>query len=455
MRAREFLSESIERLKGHLKDLIDRTSDETLLNKIYTSLNRGSLVPRISAGLESLSDPEIRGFVNEIADIIVQAPGSYEEKIDFVNGLQKGFIDVGMMTDKGRHHFSDLLRPTDKVSKRFLFNMFNALKDLGKGSQKGPGEFAIAIMSPEVSIFGSGDLKIKDKTVEVKAGSGTVGATGLFQYLDVPNILKKYLPDLDVTQNIGAGTLAKALQDEVSKPNTALTPDNLQNFANELVEYIFKGQIAWANVQPLKDAIMNVNMPPNLLDDAIRKGYLIAAYSAYRGEMGSEGSRNKFDGLMLIDYERQDLRYFDDPEELYKDIDKPQILFSAKNSQWAARLISPSVKLKGRELVKPERPAEITPDSLNQYSKDLASHFVSIAQRSDPQNLDLREPQLVTDLSSTLMDLLNQGYKEAKLRAEILKRFPMLNPRAKPNTTNVAQPAPQQSFEPQPTIPSV
>jgi hypothetical protein len=171
--------------------------------------------------------------------------------------------------------------------------------------------------------------------------------------------------------------------------------------------------------------------------------------------MGSEGSRNKFDGLMLIDYERQDLRYFDDPEELYKDIDKPQILFSAKNSQWAARLISPSVKLKGRELVKPERPAEITPDSLNQYSKDLASHFVSIAQRSDPQNLDLREPQLVTDLSSTLMDLLNQGYKEAKLRAEILKRFPMLNPRAKPNTTNVAQPAPQQSFEPQPTIPSV
>ena len=236
MRARHFLSESpnpLLVLKNKVKQQIDLTSDETLLNRIYTSLNSGTLIDRLSSGLESLSDPEIRSFVDDIANAIVQAPGSYEEKINFVKGLNEGFIDVDKMIDGNRYHFSDLLKPNKQVSLKFLFNMFNSLKDLGGKVKKGPGEFAIAIMSPVVSVFGGGDLKIGNKIVEVKAEKGTVGATGYFQHSKVPIILQKYLPNIDLTRNVGSDALATA----ISTAN--LDPATLKEFADKLVDYIF------------------------------------------------------------------------------------------------------------------------------------------------------------------------------------------------------------------------
>jgi hypothetical protein len=64
------------------------------------------------------------------------------------------------MLDGKKHHFSDLLKTNKNVSLKFLFNMFNEMKDLGIKAKKGPGEFALAILSPKISVFGSGDLKI-------------------------------------------------------------------------------------------------------------------------------------------------------------------------------------------------------------------------------------------------------------------------------------------------------
>jgi hypothetical protein len=127
MRIPELLVEKsnpLDVLKNKVKQQIDMTDDETLLHRIYTSLNSGTLIDRLSKGLNNLSDPEIHAFLNDIANAIVQAPGSYDEKINFVSGLHDGFIDVKTMIDGNRHHFADLLRPTKKVPLKFLFQIF-------------------------------------------------------------------------------------------------------------------------------------------------------------------------------------------------------------------------------------------------------------------------------------------------------------------------------------------
>ena len=440
MRAKEFLFENLNTLKTKVNDLVNNTSDETLLNKIYTALNSGTLLNRLSTGLESLPDLEIRSFVDEIANAIIQAPGTYEEKIAFVEGLKNGFIDVKKMLDGTQHHFSDLLKPTKDVPLKFLFEMFNSLKDLGGRVRKGPGEFAIAIMSPDVSVFGSGDLKIENKIVEVKAGSGTIGATGLFQHQKVPIILQQYLPNINLNQNIGASNLSNAIKAANLDPNT------LKEFADKLVNYIFKAQEAWANTEPLKQAIINVadsNQTEN-----IRKGYLTAAYSAYKG--GPEES--KFDGVMLIDFDRQELRYFDDPEKLFSAIEKPNFYFYATNKQWGGKLISPGVKLGGQQLVKPGMPEPSVTDALPTYIQQQAEYLVKLAQQRKPRDLDLRNPSLIPDVAATMSDLINKKYKGDKLKSELLRLFPMLRTRGKEESPK-AQPV--QAVTPPPATNSV
>jgi hypothetical protein len=418
MRAPEFIFERatpLVSLKNKVKQQIDLTDDESLLNKIYSSLNKGTLLDRLSIGLSNLSDPEIQGFVAEIATVIEQAPGSYNEKMEFIKGLHAGFIDIDKMIDGQRHHFSDLLIPNKKVSLKFLFDMFNSLKDLGGRAKKGPGEFAIALMSPKVSVFGGGDLKIGNLNVEVKAEKGTIGGTGYFQHSKVPVILQQYFPGIDLSKNIGS----KALSGLVKTAN--LDPKTLDEFANKLVDYIFKAQEGWANTTPLKNAIKNIGSPDQA--NEIMKGYLVAAYSAYKGR---EKGKSKFDGVMLMDYSKQELRYFDDPEELYSDIDTPQFNFFSTNKEWGGKLINPGVKLKTSPVDKVQVPAGKDKNAIQNFADQQADYLLRKAQQRNPRDLDLRDPVFKQDVVANLRNMIAQGLPTRKISSEILKKFPQL-----------------------------
>lgn len=436
MRAKEFLFENISQLKNKITDLVNSTRDEILLNKIYAVLNQDSLVGRLSTELESMPDREIQSFNEEIATAIIQSSGTYEEKIAFVEGLSKGFIDVEKMTDGNRHHFADILKPTNKVPLKFLFDMFNSLKNLGSRVKKGPGEFAIAIMSPKVSIFGGGDLKIDGKNVEVKAGYGTIGATALFQHQEVPNILQKYFPNIDLNQNIGPTVLSRVIK------SSNLDTATLKQFADELVNYIFSQHLNYSSTDSLKRAIVDVKSSDQA--ENIRKGYLIAAYTAYK-----RGKESKFDGIMLMNFERQELRYFDDPEKLYTDIEKPQFNFYSKNIEWGGKLISPQVQLRAQQLVKPEVPSQYTPDSLQQYIQQRAEYLVKSAQQRNPQDLDLRDPKLIDDVAAAMSEIVTQFKGSRRIEQELFKKFPMLKVKRKEaDGTQPAAPAMQKQVQP-------
>jgi hypothetical protein len=424
MRSLEFILEKtnargLSSLKAKVKARIDATDDETLLHRIYTSLNSGTLMKRLETGLQNLSDPEIHSFLSEIANAIVQAPGSYEEKLSFISGLHEGFIDVDLMIDGQRHHFADLLKPTKQVPRRFLFDMFNALKDLGGKAKKGPGEFAIAIMSPQVSVFGGGDLKIGKKIVEVKAEKGTIGATGYFQHSKVPIILQQYFPNIDLSRNVGAEGLAQALK------STQLDPKTLKEFSDKLVDYIFKAQEAWADTTALKKAIQNPQSPTLARD--ITQGYLRASYSAYKGR---EGGKSKFDGVMLMDFSKQELRYFDDPDEMFGDIDAVQFSIFSKNKEWGSKAINPGVKLRTEPLPTPDVPTKQSPAALKGYYGQTAEWILKKAQQANPRNIELREPELKDEVTQYILQIVKQGTPHKKIVDAVRQRFPELKLRA-------------------------
>jgi hypothetical protein len=407
-------------LKRKVKLAINATNDELLLNRIYAKLNSGDLTKRLTNNLETLADNEIKTYLDEIANVIIEAPGTFDEKMAFIDGLHTGYVDVPKLLDGKKHHFSDLLKPNKSISSKFLFNMFNEMKDLGQKAKKGPSEFSFAILSPKISVFGAGDLKIGGRIIEVKAGSGTIGDTSLFQHSKVHVILQEYLSGIiDTTKPVGAEHLSVALK----KAN--LDPAQLEEFTNKLVDYIFKGQ-PWAKLDKLKAAIKNVSSGNQI--DEIRRGYLSAAYSAYKRKKDVE--ENKWEGVLLINYDHQSLRYFEDPDEMYNDVDTVQFSFSHPNQGWGGKLISPSVSLKRDAIPQPNAPTKATNSSLKAYIGEMAEYMVKQAQQRWPRNLDLRDPALVDAVASTIQELSNSGMSFKKIPMEVKRQYPELSLRA-------------------------
>jgi len=242
----------------------------------------------------------------------------------------------------------------------------------------------------------------------------------MFQHQKVHIILQKYMPDIDVSQAIGAGKLATAIV------RSGLDKTQLNSLANELADYIFKGQ-PWANTKPLKQAIANPDPDLHTATSNIKKGYLTAAYTAYKQK---KDKSNKFDGVMLINFARQELKYFDDPEDMFNDVDSVQFSISHPNAGWGGKLISPSVTLRKEPIPKAELPKKAQNAQLIAWIPQLAEYLIKMAQQRHPQDLDIRDPGFKDAVTSTIKDLVQANYPTSKITAEVLRQYPQLKTKA-------------------------
>ena len=111
MRAKEFLIEkadsSVAKLKTQIIGQVQKTDDGDLLQKIYTALNKTGLVNRIGLVLDR--DTDTKGYVKQLVDMIIEVPGTYEEKAAFVKGYPTGYVDIKKMLSGEYVKFDDLL----------------------------------------------------------------------------------------------------------------------------------------------------------------------------------------------------------------------------------------------------------------------------------------------------------------------------------------------------------
>jgi len=414
MRAREFLrliEDDLSTLKNKVIKSIETTDDATLLDKIYSALNRTNITQRIGAALNQ-NDRDIKGYIDEIVEVIVNTPGRYEDKLLFAEGLDKGYVNIKEMLSGKRVHFEDLLTPNKtNVPISFIVSVFNGLKLIGANEQKGPGEFALAALSPDISIFGAGDLKIGNHNIEVKAAAGEkstsggrLGSTGFLQHQRVPEIINSYMPEgfkVDPSENLNLREFEQLLK----KAN--LDPTTTTQFAEELFGYIFEGK-DWADISPLVNAMVS--------GTDLYKPYTIVAYNAYRGRP----ENTKFDGVMLMSFPLQELKYYDDPEKMYDDLYTPGVKLISANKEWASRGIVPSVGLRPEKVEKVEKIKKGTSDEDVVTWADKYARFIVAKNRN-------RTPGLADEITNFLLDLYqNKKLKFSDPDPQIYGQFPEL-----------------------------
>jgi hypothetical protein len=197
-------ADPLSSLKRNVIDQVKRTTDQELLDKIYTVLNKSGLETRIASIMGKEYDA--KGYLRDLTQIIIDTPGTYQEKMAFADGFPDGYVDIKRMLSGERVHFEDLLvsGKNKNAPMSFVHKVFNALRQVSLGTEKGPGEFALAILSPRISIFDKGDLKIGNMKIEVKAssggktgtdissGGGRIGTSGWLNHQRIPEIIQKY-----------------------------------------------------------------------------------------------------------------------------------------------------------------------------------------------------------------------------------------------------------------------
>ncbi|MGY8868156.1 MAG: hypothetical protein ACKVJK_21320 [Methylophagaceae bacterium] len=200
MRAKEFLFEvkkiileydSIDQAKVDILNRIESldSSDEEnakLIDKIFRALSSKDTGSKIEKAFgpptadETMSDSAKLQHIAKVAKIISNTDADFKGLNNFLIKLEAGkLIDISVFK-KSVSSFSEMLRG-DQVA----INIFNDLVPYGAGvKRKGPGEFALALLSPNIRLAeGQGDLEIDGiGGVELKAerssGGGRLGMGG-------------------------------------------------------------------------------------------------------------------------------------------------------------------------------------------------------------------------------------------------------------------------------------
>lgn len=151
-------------LKKAIIDMVKQTQEDSILNRVLKVLKAGNLDERVVDIINS--DIDAKAFVSDIADSILKIDAPVEEKNAFLDNFKKGIIDTEKLLDGKPHTIAELVGPG------FNTALFVDLSSKLSSHGVGPGELALAIMSPKIKwtgrVAGGGDIMVNNKPIEVK-----------------------------------------------------------------------------------------------------------------------------------------------------------------------------------------------------------------------------------------------------------------------------------------------
>ena len=307
--------EDLEAEKDKIQDIVSKLDiedekDRELIDQIWRILNAdhiqsviGKLVVKPIAD-ETAMNKEAATKV--LTQVIYQIESSYDKIKEFLDDLEK----TGSAYD-----VDALKQPINSLSNIFKsdvgYTVFKTLLPYGVGSnKKGPGEFALAMLSDRVQLSDTtGDVVIDGELVEVKAsksetssGGGRLGMGGMPQ-LKARDILLRYRDTIP--------TVASHLEDEgnktlgiskfVSHLNQDLPVGDKRRY--EITKEFYKDLFIPASVEKIAKAFQNSDS-----DLEIALQYAGANYVDYL-------TKGKFEALLAIDMYTGKTAYLSNEEE--------------------------------------------------------------------------------------------------------------------------------------------
>lgn len=409
------LEDSVSQLKTDIIKQVKKTDDEELLDRIFTVLNKSGLSDRISGTLERETDTA--GYVADLTQIIIDTPGTYQEKHDFINGFPTGYVDIKLMLSGERVKYIDLL-----TGNSFVSRVFDKLKRVTFGTAKGPGEFALAVMSPHIRITGKGDLNIGDDIIEVKAsagkevssGGGRLGTPGLLHSDNVEAILAKHLR-INMARAIPDGNLS--LKGLITLTSNA-KPETRSKLGKELFGYIFKNQIS---VNKLVSAFAAGDL------ETFKQEYIKANYALYQKDSG-------FTGVMLMNFALGELQYYRNPDDMIQHIYDPGVYLISKDKAAQARQIISQVTLrpfKEPPVVVPELPQKIA-GKRGPSRAAVLQLFTNYAAAWARKNGIAVDQAGINHIAQIVISGKQQGLQNKSIEAQLKRLIPTLQGQSQP-----------------------
>ena len=150
----EAASKDAVSLKKNIIDLVKATEEGTVLSQVLKVLKAGNLDQRVVNVVQHDADAKL--FIKQIADAIIQSDASIEQKNEFLEKFPKGLLDTKKLLDGKAHSIEDI------VGAGFPAELFKDLAVRLASQGVGPGEVALAIMSPKIKwsgrLEGGGDI---------------------------------------------------------------------------------------------------------------------------------------------------------------------------------------------------------------------------------------------------------------------------------------------------------
>jgi hypothetical protein len=402
-------------LKKEIIGVVKATDDLTTLQRVLNVLKAGDIDDRIKRVVGQ--DADAQRFIKKIVTTILAIEAPIEEKNLFLDKYAKGkVINTSALLDGKLHSFEELVGPgfTQELFKRLSIDLVS--------QGVGPGEVALAVLSPEIEWSGrsqgGGDILVKTKPIEVKTRASKGG-----RWINA----RKAKLDLGAIVTAISKAIPKA--SEVTIPdriNTkywtdtirpAIDPTMLKDVAEKIANATFK----FTNNKAYQKALINGDA------DMIVNTYLETGYNNYKKYSG-------FVGMLLMDIPTEQAQYFVEYADMQGSIGVATTYIYAPESEMMPQVtLSPGAG----DL----RAGRFVPDTASltglKNKKDIEKKSTVFAKKLAAAR-GVRDPSVINKMIELTMQYVMDNVPVDKIVAKLTKLIPALNPRAK-----TPAPAPQ------------
>lgn len=296
-------------LKKSIVDLVKSTDDASVLHKVLKVLKAGNIEDRVVSVLSK--DADASKFLQKLAEIISTLDAPIEEKDEFLRKYPKGIADTSLLLSGKPVTFSEFLGGSN-----FAVELFKVLTPALTSQGVGPGEVALAVLSPKIAwsgrAVGGGDIQIDGKAVELKT---TVSSGGRWinprkANMDLASI-KKTLMDAE-------NSVLRTLSGNKEVPHREM-PDRLSIpfWTNELRPVIGQDmKLLQACAKVMADGLFNQTNNKEYQQALIHGGEQDIQDALLKVGFNNYKAYSKFDGIMLMDLKGELAQYFTEFEQM-------------------------------------------------------------------------------------------------------------------------------------------